>query len=208
MLERAAPWVGQATPHSKRSAAHGTGRTGQARSRSSIWPMPIRPTIPVGVESAAGGRAAVEAVFRACDLTMAGETDAVVTAPLEQGRDAHGRLQIPRPHRAAGGADRRRQGHDAADRRRTCVSSTSRCTSGWPRRSRGSRRSGCSTRFDLADEACRGARGRAAADRRRRAQPARQRGRPVRRSRRSGQIVPAIAAARAEGLDVSRSAAA
>ncbi len=40
--------------------------------------------IPVGEESAAAGAAAVEYVFRACDLAMAGEVDAVVTAPLNK----------------------------------------------------------------------------------------------------------------------------
>lgn len=39
---------------------------------------------PVGEVSAAGGRAAVEAVFRACDLAMAGEVDAMATAPLNK----------------------------------------------------------------------------------------------------------------------------
>jgi 4-hydroxythreonine-4-phosphate dehydrogenase len=39
---------------------------------------------PIGQVSAAAGRAAVEYVFRACDLTMAGEADAVVTAPLNK----------------------------------------------------------------------------------------------------------------------------
>jgi len=39
---------------------------------------------PVGVESAEGGRAAVEAVLRGADLALAGEIDAVVTAPLNK----------------------------------------------------------------------------------------------------------------------------
>ena len=39
---------------------------------------------PVGQISAAAGRAAVEYVFRACDLAMAGAVDAVVTAPLNK----------------------------------------------------------------------------------------------------------------------------
>lgn len=39
---------------------------------------------PVGVVSAAAGNAAVEAVFRACDMAMAGEVDGVVTAPLNK----------------------------------------------------------------------------------------------------------------------------
>ncbi|MBX3014626.1 MAG: 4-hydroxythreonine-4-phosphate dehydrogenase PdxA [Caldilineaceae bacterium] len=40
--------------------------------------------IPPGHVSAAAGRAAVEYVLRACDMTMAGETAAVVTAPLNK----------------------------------------------------------------------------------------------------------------------------
>lgn len=39
---------------------------------------------PVGEVSAAGGRAAVDAVFRACDLAMAGDVDAMATAPLNK----------------------------------------------------------------------------------------------------------------------------
>jgi 4-hydroxythreonine-4-phosphate dehydrogenase len=39
---------------------------------------------PVGQVSAAAGRAAVEYVFRACDLALAGAVDAVVTAPLNK----------------------------------------------------------------------------------------------------------------------------
>jgi 4-hydroxythreonine-4-phosphate dehydrogenase len=39
---------------------------------------------PVGQVSAAAGRAAVEYVFRACDLAMAGAAGAVVTAPLNK----------------------------------------------------------------------------------------------------------------------------
>lgn len=38
----------------------------------------------VGEESAVAGNAAVEYVFRACDLAMAGEVDAIVTAPLNK----------------------------------------------------------------------------------------------------------------------------
>ncbi len=39
---------------------------------------------PVGKLSAASGKAAVEYVFKACDLALAGEVDAVVTAPLNK----------------------------------------------------------------------------------------------------------------------------
>ena len=41
-------------------------------------------TCPVGQISAAAGKAAVEYVFRACDMALAGEVDAVVTAPLNK----------------------------------------------------------------------------------------------------------------------------
>jgi 4-phospho-D-threonate 3-dehydrogenase / 4-phospho-D-erythronate 3-dehydrogenase len=39
---------------------------------------------PIGYVGAAAGRAAVEYVFRACDLALAGAVDAVVTAPLNK----------------------------------------------------------------------------------------------------------------------------
>jgi 4-hydroxythreonine-4-phosphate dehydrogenase len=39
---------------------------------------------PVGEESATAGAAAVDSVFRACDLAMAGAVDAIVTAPLNK----------------------------------------------------------------------------------------------------------------------------
>ena len=41
--------------------------------------------IPVGQVNAVAGRAAVEYVFRACDLAMAGAVDGIVTAPLNKG---------------------------------------------------------------------------------------------------------------------------
>ena len=41
-------------------------------------------TFTVGEESAVAGSAAVDYVFRACDLAMAGEVDAIVTAPLNK----------------------------------------------------------------------------------------------------------------------------
>ena len=41
-------------------------------------------TFTVGQESAVAGGAAVDAVFRACDLAMAGDVDAIVTAPLNK----------------------------------------------------------------------------------------------------------------------------
>jgi 4-phospho-D-threonate 3-dehydrogenase / 4-phospho-D-erythronate 3-dehydrogenase len=84
LLARAAAWVGQDMPafdvltHPR----HGAYRAGTVPVLDLANADPAE--IPVGIESAAGGRAAVEAVFRACDLTMTGETDAVVTAPLNK----------------------------------------------------------------------------------------------------------------------------
>ena len=84
MLAQAAPWVGQAAPvfepiTQPRTGAYHAG-TVPVLDLGNADPA----AVPIGVESAAGGRAAVEAVYRACDLTMAGETDAVVTAPLNK----------------------------------------------------------------------------------------------------------------------------
>lgn len=39
---------------------------------------------PIGQISSGGGKAAVDSVFKACDLALAGEVDAIVTAPLNK----------------------------------------------------------------------------------------------------------------------------
>jgi 4-hydroxythreonine-4-phosphate dehydrogenase len=84
MLDRAAPWVGQPAPT---YALITDPRTGEYQA-GTVPILDLADTdpidVPVGVESAAGGNAAVQAVFRACDLTMTGQTDAVVTAPLNK----------------------------------------------------------------------------------------------------------------------------
>jgi 4-hydroxythreonine-4-phosphate dehydrogenase len=84
ILERAAPWVRQGAPQFETISEPRTGvyRAGTIPILDLVDADPAE--IPVGVESAAAGRAAVEAVFQACDLTMAGATDAVVTAPLNK----------------------------------------------------------------------------------------------------------------------------
>ena len=84
LLARAAPWVGQPVPAFEHVSSPRDGRY-EAGTVPILEAGLVDPDdVPVGVESAAGGRAAVEAVFTACDLTMAGETDAVVTAPLNK----------------------------------------------------------------------------------------------------------------------------
>jgi 4-hydroxythreonine-4-phosphate dehydrogenase len=83
ILERAAGWLGQ-TPQFDvvREPAQGTYQPG----RVTLFDMENAPPerIAVGEESAAAGAAAVAYVVRACDLAMAGEVDAVVTAPLNK----------------------------------------------------------------------------------------------------------------------------
>jgi 4-hydroxythreonine-4-phosphate dehydrogenase len=84
MLERAAPWVG-ADPLQFEEIAQPRNGVYAAGTVPVLDLGDADPAdVPIGVETAAGGRAAVQAVFRACDLTMAGESDAVVTAPLNK----------------------------------------------------------------------------------------------------------------------------
>ena len=84
LLERAAPWVGRAALDFERIESPRDGRYLAGTVPIFAAGLADPADVPVGVESAAGGRAAVEAVFAACDLTMAGKTDAVVTAPLNK----------------------------------------------------------------------------------------------------------------------------
>lgn len=84
LLERAAPWVGQADPDFEliTDPAIGAYRPGTVPLLDQANCDPD--TVPLGIETAAGGRAAVESVFAACDLCLVGVTDAVVTAPLNK----------------------------------------------------------------------------------------------------------------------------
>ncbi len=83
ILERAAGWLGQSVDFDviadPTAGAYTPGRV-------TLLDLENAPTeqIPVGAVSATGGAAAVEYVFRACDLAMAGAVDAVVTAPLNK----------------------------------------------------------------------------------------------------------------------------
>jgi 4-phospho-D-threonate 3-dehydrogenase / 4-phospho-D-erythronate 3-dehydrogenase len=83
ILERAADWLGQ-TPEFDVVADPKMGS--YEPGRVTLLDLENAPPdrIRVGEESAAAGAAAVEYVFRACDLAMAGEVDAVVTAPLNK----------------------------------------------------------------------------------------------------------------------------
>ena len=84
MLERAVPWVeaeGLAVEIVE-SPAEGSYKAGVVTVLDLADADPA--DVPIGIETAGGGAAAVSAVFRACDLAMAGEVDAVVTAPLNK----------------------------------------------------------------------------------------------------------------------------
>jgi len=83
ILKRAAGWLGQSPQFDvvadPARAAYQPGRVALLDMENAAPDL-----IPVGKETAAAGAAAVAYVFRACDLAMAGEIDAVVTAPLNK----------------------------------------------------------------------------------------------------------------------------
>jgi 4-hydroxythreonine-4-phosphate dehydrogenase len=83
-LERAAPWVG-ATDLAYELVDGPASGNYQAGIVTLLDMANAAPgDCPVGQISVASGRAAVEYVFRACDLAMSGAVDAVVTAPLNK----------------------------------------------------------------------------------------------------------------------------
>ncbi len=83
ILERAAGWLGQTLDldvvRDPDQGAYEPGRLTLIDLENAS-----ADAIPVGEESAAAGAAAVDYVFRACDLAMARAVDAVVTAPLNK----------------------------------------------------------------------------------------------------------------------------
>lgn len=83
MLERAAGWLGLTVEF---DGVMEPARGGYGPGRVTLLDLENAPPdrIPVGEESAAAGAAAVDYVFRACDLAMEGAVDAVVTAPLNK----------------------------------------------------------------------------------------------------------------------------
>ncbi len=83
VLERAAAWL-EVEPRFERIAEIGSG--GYAEGTVPLLDLANveLAEAPVGQVSAGAGRAAVEYVMRACDLAMAGQVEAVVTAPLNK----------------------------------------------------------------------------------------------------------------------------
>ncbi len=83
VLKRAAAWL-EIEPRFERIAEIGSG--GYAEGTVPLLDLANveLAEAPVGQVSAGAGRAAVEYVMRACDLAMAGQVEAVVTAPLNK----------------------------------------------------------------------------------------------------------------------------
>ncbi|MCC7264894.1 MAG: 4-hydroxythreonine-4-phosphate dehydrogenase PdxA [Candidatus Latescibacteria bacterium] len=83
ILDRAAGWLGYAPTYAVVTApGAGQYRAGEVVLLDLANADPL--ACPVGRVGAAAGRAAVEYVCRACDLALAGEVEAVVTAPLNK----------------------------------------------------------------------------------------------------------------------------
>jgi 4-hydroxythreonine-4-phosphate dehydrogenase len=83
ILTRAAAWLG---PEAELEIVANLAEGSYTFPRVTVLNLENAPpeACPVGKVTAAAGRAAVEYVFRACDLAMAGAVDAVVTAPLNK----------------------------------------------------------------------------------------------------------------------------
>ncbi|HEY3288821.1 MAG TPA: 4-hydroxythreonine-4-phosphate dehydrogenase PdxA [Anaerolineae bacterium] len=84
MLARAAEWLGTAPLNIHMVAHPADGRYLSDAVTLLDLANAAPDDVPVGQVSAAAGRAAVEYVFAACDLALAGTVDAVVTAPLNK----------------------------------------------------------------------------------------------------------------------------
>ncbi len=84
ILERAAAWVGAIDLDYELIDDPAQGRYSAGTVTLLDMANAAPEACPVGQVGVAAGRAAVEYVFRACDLAMAGAADAVVTAPLNK----------------------------------------------------------------------------------------------------------------------------
>ncbi len=84
VLERAAPWAGATQLDYDVILRPGDGRYEPGVVTMLDLGLSAPDSYPIGQLTAEAGRAAVECVFRACDLAMAGSADAVVTAPLNK----------------------------------------------------------------------------------------------------------------------------
>lgn len=85
ILKRAASWLGSPLPPVEEVTSPDAGVYAAGTLALLDLHNADPQEIPVGQVRAAAGRAAVEYVFRACDLALAREVDAIVTAPLNKG---------------------------------------------------------------------------------------------------------------------------
>lgn len=85
ILKRAASWLGSPLPPLEEVTSPSAGVYAPGTLALLDLHNADPQEIPVGQVRAAAGRAAVEYVFRACDLALAREVDAIVTAPLNKG---------------------------------------------------------------------------------------------------------------------------
>jgi 4-hydroxythreonine-4-phosphate dehydrogenase len=84
ILDRAAAWLGDLAPTYDIVDDPAAGAYAQGRVALLDMGNAAPDACPPGRIAAAAGRAAVEYVFRACDLALAGSIDAIVTAPLNK----------------------------------------------------------------------------------------------------------------------------
>jgi 4-hydroxythreonine-4-phosphate dehydrogenase len=84
ILQRAAAWVGSPAPAFDLVTAPAAGTYTPDRITLLDLHNADPAAIPPGQVTAAAGAAAVDYVFTACDLALAGQVDAVVTAPLNK----------------------------------------------------------------------------------------------------------------------------
>ena len=109
ILERAAPWTGQAEVaiDTVDQPTQGHFKPGTI-ALFDVHNAPPDQCVP-GEISAVAGHAAVEYVFRACDLALAGEVDAMVTAPLNKAAMNRAGFRFRRAYGVAGRANKHAQ---------------------------------------------------------------------------------------------------
>ncbi len=84
ILDRAAAWLGGSAPAYEIVDGPAAGVYSQGTVALLDMANAAPDECPPGRIAAAAGRAAVEYVFRACDLALDGQVDAIVTAPLNK----------------------------------------------------------------------------------------------------------------------------
>ena len=84
ILDRAGAWLAASRARNESTSSPRDGRTSPSKLELLDLHNAAPDECPPGQVSAASGRAAVEYVTKACDMAMAGEVDAMATAPLNK----------------------------------------------------------------------------------------------------------------------------